>query len=141
MEYTTSRKLYPGALSDEAAVLFADIWQSIRWTPCWGEMTKAQGDAFQELLRACYIESCAWGSYRVKGRDTLSAVRQYQQERNEELNRLYTGSDQLVTKWEARAAIINFRLRPWMQTQRVREAHLQHWQDVQETLGELRKVG
>lgn len=140
MEYITRPKHYPGALSDEAAELFKVIWQAIRWTPCFAEMTKAQTDVFGELLRACYVESCAWGEYRVKGRDTISAIRQYQQERNEQLNVLYAGSDPLITKWESRAQIINFRLRPW-RSSRVQEAHIQHWNDVQETLGELRKVG
>jgi hypothetical protein len=82
MEYITRKQYFPGALSDAAAELLKEIWQAIRWTPCWGDMTKAQIDAFGELMRAMYIESCAWGEYRVKGRDTMSAIRQYQQERN-----------------------------------------------------------
>src|ERR1700754_5133562 len=57
MEYSTTRKLYPGALSDEAAALFKVIWQAIRWTPCYAEMPRDQIAAFEELLRACYVES------------------------------------------------------------------------------------
>lgn len=140
MEYITGKKLYPGALSDDAAALFRQIWQAIRWTPCWADMTKAQIDAFGELQRACYIEACAWGEYRVQGRDTLSAIGEYQQERNRQLNELYGGvSDPLVSKWEARAAIINFRLRPWLPKARVQEAHIQHWRDIELTMLELKR--
>lgn len=143
MEYITGKKLYPGALSDDAAALFKQIWQAVRWQPCYSDMTKAQIEVFGELLRACYIEACAWGEYRVKGRDIMSAIRQYQQERNEQLLTLYggTGVDPLVAKWEARAAIKPFRLFPWLPTSRVRDAAALHWNDVQETLGELRRAG
>lgn len=143
MTFTTSRKLYPGALSDDAAALLKVIWQSIRWQPCYGDMSKAQIDAFGELLRACYIEACAWGEYRVKGRDTLSAIREYQQERNAQLLTLYGGAgvDPLVAKWEAKIGIKDFRMRPWREDRRVREAHLQLEDDIKLTLSELRKVG
>lgn len=141
MNYITSKQLYPGALSDDAAALLKVIWSAIRWQPCYTDMTKAQIDAFGELLRACYIESCAWGEYRVKGRDTLSAVRQYQQERNQQLLTLYAGVDPLVAKWEARAAIKPFRLFPWLPTARIRDAADQHWKDVMDSLDELRRAG
>jgi hypothetical protein len=141
MTFTTSRKLLPGALSDDAAVLLKQIWQAVRWMPCWGDMTKAQIDAFGELQRACYIEACAWGEYRVKGRDTMSAVRQYQQERNAQLNVLYAGVDPLVAKWEGLAGFKNYRVRPWLPTARIREAHLQLESDIKLTLNELKRAG
>lgn len=49
--------------------------------------------------------------------------------------------DKVVEKYTTRYTVIDFRLRGWHETQRVREAHLLHWQDVQETLGELRRAG
>lgn len=141
MEYITGKKYLPGALSDDAAALLKVIWQAGIWFPEWREMNRCQLDAFAELQRAAYIESTAYYGYRVKGRDCMAAVRQYQQERNAQLNTLYAGVDPLVAKWEARTAIIDFRLRPWSERVRVREAHLLLEDDIKLTLSELRKVG
>ncbi len=48
--------------------------------------------------------------------------------------------EKIVEKYTNKYTVINFRLRPWLQKARVQEAHNQHWQDVQQTLSELRKV-
>lgn len=139
MEYITRKQHYPGALSDAAAVLLREIYDAVIWIPCWRDMTAQQIAGFNELYPGFYVERGAWEGYRVKGRDTLAAIREYQRERNAQLNMLYSVNDPLITKWEARATIINFRLRPWMERVRVREAHLQHWQDVELSKLELKR--
>jgi hypothetical protein len=49
--------------------------------------------------------------------------------------------DLLVTKWEARAGIKDFRMRPWLPKARIREAHLQHWEDIELSKLELKRAG
>lgn len=49
--------------------------------------------------------------------------------------------EKLIERYTNKYTIINFRLRGWSESQRVNYAHSLHWEDVQETLGELRKVG
>lgn len=142
MEYITRKPHYPGALSDEAAVLLREIYDAVIWIPCWRDMTAAQIAGFNELYPGFYVERGAWEGYRVKGRDNLAAIREYQRERNAALHKLYAGvADPMVAKWEARAAIKLFRMSPWLPTARVREAHKLHWQDCMDSLDELRRAG
>lgn len=145
MEYITHPKHFPGALSDAAAKLLKEIYETGVYFPSWIDMSHAEIAAFNELMPGYYVESCAFRGYRVKGTSyvdsVLSRVKERVSQRNQELFVLYAGVDPLVAKWEARAAIKPFRMTPWLPNARVRDAHLLHWQDVQETLGELRKVG
>lgn len=53
-------------------------------------------------------------------------------------NSPYTGDERLIEKWTARATIINFRLRPWLPTARVRAAQLQLESDIAQSLVEIR---
>jgi hypothetical protein len=46
-----------------------------------------------------------------------------------------------VEEGQRKYTVINFRLRGWSESQRVNYAHSLHWQDVQDTLDELRKAG
>lgn len=82
MIYSTSRKLYPGALSDDAAALFRHIYDAGIWFPEWRYVGRGWIDAFAELQRAEYIESTAYYGYRVKGRDCMAAARQHVAQRN-----------------------------------------------------------
>jgi hypothetical protein len=141
MEYITRPKHYfPGALSDDAAELLKKIYEAGVYFPSWIDMGHAEIAAFNELMPGNYVESCAFYGYRVKGTSYVDTVLSRVHDRNAQLYVLYAGTDSLIAKWEARAQIINFRLRPW-RSSRVQEAHLQHWQDVQDSLDELRKVG
>ena len=49
--------------------------------------------------------------------------------------------ERIVEKYTVRYTVIDFRLRPWLETTRVDDAHIQHWNDVQEVLGSFRKAG
>jgi hypothetical protein len=49
--------------------------------------------------------------------------------------------EKLIEKYTNKYTVINFRIRPWRESLRVNYAHSLHWQDVQETKDELRKVG
>lgn len=140
MEYITRPKYYfPGALSDEAAELLKKIYADGVYFPDWLTMSKAEIATFDELMPGNYVESCAFRGYRVKGTSYVDTVLKRVHDRNAQLYVLYAGTDSLIAKWEARAQIINFRLRPW-RSSRVQEAHIQHWNDVQETLSELRRI-
>ncbi len=138
MEYITR----PHVLSAAAATLLQHITNERVWMPVWADITKEQIDAFGELQRACLVESCASFSYRAKGASYVDTVlRAHVQQRNQELFVLYAGVDPLVAKYEGRYGFKGFRQYPWLATARVREAHLQHWQDVQETKDELKRAG
>lgn len=137
MEYLTSQNHYPGALSDHAAALLRTIAATGVWQPDYSDMTRLQIVALEQLIRAGYIQPAAYGQYRARGVDTfgersypLVALRQQQDARNRELNTLYSGQDQLVALWEAKATIIDFRLRPW-RLSLVNEAHNQLELDIE----------
>lgn len=49
--------------------------------------------------------------------------------------------EKLIERYTNKYTIINFRLRGWSESQRVNYAHSLHWQDVMDSLDELRKVG
>jgi hypothetical protein len=145
MEYITRKQYFPGALSDAAAELLKKIYEAGVYFPSWVDMSKDEIAAFDELMPGYYVESCAYYGYRVKGTSyvdsVLSRVREQVSQRNQELFVLYAGVDPLVAKWEAKIGIKDFRMRPWREDRRVREAHLQLESDIKLTLSELRRAG
>lgn len=82
MEFTTSKKYYPGAISDAAATLMHTIYDAAIWFPVWADMSPAQIAAFAELQKVGYVESTAFYGYRIKGRDNMLVIRQFQAARN-----------------------------------------------------------
>ncbi len=137
MTYTTSQAHYPGALSTDAVILLKCFEASASWQPEFSQMNRAQIDGLAQLTRAGYVEARAWWQYRAQGGDTLATIKSRQDARNRELNVLYGGQDPLVTLWEAKAQILDWRLRPW-RLSLVNEAHNQHMLDCQLALTEWR---
>lgn len=136
MEYLTSQAHYPGALSDDAAALLKTIIAAGAYQPDYATMNRAQLDGLGQLIHIGYIQSCSWWQYRARGVDPLVSIKAQQDTRNRELNRLYSGQDQLVAKWEAKAAIKDFRMRPWLPTSRVNYIHVQLERDIELALAE-----
>lgn len=77
----------------------------------------------------------------VDGHPHLDGIRSLLRAVNQVAYSQMVAEDKVVEKYTTRYTVIDFRLRPWRENLRVNYAHSLHWQDVQETLGELRKVG
>lgn len=144
MIYITSTQHFPRALSCEAAALLTSIRQVGLWMPDYRCLSRAQVDGLAQLIRAGYIESAAWWQYRARGGkalatvDSIDGLKAFLHALNSVAYSKMACEDRLVEKWTAKATISDFRLRPWLPTARVNEAHNQHMLDCEQALLEWR---